>query len=107
MKIQFKVLDKICRDELGLGPGPAMQLQNGVKKYIEAWNMFAVPGQRFNELNDREVNDYAERYLDQGWNRNETIEKGAEIRVAPGKHLFQPTTGSTRSTYKYTKDAKL
>ena len=106
---QSSSLDKICRDELGLGFISSVQLQNGVKRYIEAWNLFAVPGQRFSELSDATVKAYAGRYLDQGWNRDERVEKGAErgMKVAPGKHLWLPINGFKRSKYKYPKDTEL
>ena len=106
---QSTAVHKICRDELGLDAGSSLQLQSGVSRYIEAWNLFAVPGQRFDELNDATIAEYTERYLDQGWNRNERVEKGAEkgSKVAPGKQLWPPTTGSKRSKYEYSKDTKL
>ncbi len=103
------LLEKVCRDELGLGSVSSDQLQSGVKKYIEAWDVFAIPGEQFNELNDATVRDYAERYLDQGWNRDERVEKGTErgMKVAPGKHLWPRNSGSKRLRYEYRKDADM
>jgi len=106
---QSSLLEKVCRDELGLGSISSDQLQSGVKKYIEAWDVFAVPGEQFSELNDATVRDYAERYLDQGWNRDERVEKGTErgMKVAAGKHLWPRISGSKRLRYEYPKNADM
>ena len=102
-------LEKICRDELSLSSASSDLLQSGVKKYIEAWDVFAIPGEQFSELNDATVRDYAERYLDQGWNRDERVEKGTErgMKVAPGKRLWPRNSGSKRLRYEYPKDADM
>lgn len=102
-------LEKICRDELGLSSAGSDQLQTGVKKYIEAWDVFAMPGEQFSELNDATVSDFVERYLDQGWNRDERVEKGTErgMKVAPGKRLWPRNGGSKRLRYEYPKDANM
>lgn len=103
------LLEKVCRDELSLSSASSDQLQRGVRKYIEAWDIFAIPGEQFSELNDATVRDYAERYLDQGWNRDERVEKGTEMgmKVAPGKHLWPHNCGFKRLRYEYPKDAEM
>lgn len=103
------VIEQICREELALGSASSDQLQNGVKRYIEAWDVFAVPGEKFNELDDATVRDYAERYLDQGWNRDERVEKETQtgMKVAARKHLWPPLSGPSKCRrYEYPKDAR-
>ena len=106
---QSSVLNKICRDELGLDQRRSAQLQSNVKSYIEAWNRFAVPGQRFNELSDAEVKEFPERYLDQGWNRNERVgnESQRGMKVEPGKLLWPSFTGLNPPKYVYSEDAQM
>lgn len=104
---QCSALTKVCKDDLGLGTVSSGQLQSGIKRWIDAWNLFAVPGERFNELSDATVKEYAGRYLDQGWDRDERVIKGAEkgAKVPPGKHLWVTAYGSKPSKYEYPKDA--
>ena len=107
--------DAVCR-ELGLNSAASTQLQSGIKKYIEQWNRLAPPGETFDKLGDSDSEEYCSRYLDKGWDRNESVGKGAGkgkgkgkglsrgTIVSPGRLFWQSPTGHKRTRYEYPRD---
>lgn len=97
------------RRELGLPSSISTQLQSDIKKYIGQWNRLAPPGGMFHELSEVESDEHCSRYLDNGWDRKERLEKGGgkDIIVPPGRIFWQsPFMGQKRPKHQYPQDSK-
>ena len=100
---------KTIRQELGLPSSTSTQLQSDIQNYIEQWNRLAPPGGMFHELNEVESDEHYSRYLDNGWDRKERLEKGAgkDIKVPPGRLYWEfPFMGQKPTKYQYPRDSK-